>query len=32
MKCLVGSLLLVPYRRENFLRELRLFGDWFNEV
>jgi transposase InsO family protein len=22
---------LVPYRRENLLRELRFFGDWYNE-
>jgi hypothetical protein len=22
--------ILVPYRRENFLRELRFFGEWYN--
>ena len=25
-------LLLVPYRREAFLRELRFFSEWFNEA
>ncbi len=25
-----SRVLLVPYRRENFLRELRYFGEWYN--
>ena len=25
-------MLLVPYRREAFLRELVLFGDWYNDA
>jgi transposase InsO family protein len=31
MKCLLGCLLLVPYRRESFQRELDLIVDWYNE-
>jgi hypothetical protein len=30
MKCLVGCLLLVPYRRDAFQRELDLIAEWYN--
>jgi transposase InsO family protein len=30
MKCLLGSLLVVPYRRENFQRELDAIVHWYN--
>ena len=31
IKCLLSQLLLVPYRREAFLRELTAAADWYNE-
>ena len=31
IKCLLSCLLLVPYRRDAFLRELDLLVDWYNE-
>ncbi len=31
MKCLMARLLLVPYRRENFRRELDSIARWYNE-
>jgi hypothetical protein len=30
MKCLLGCLLLVPYRREAFQRELDAIAQWYN--
>ena len=30
MKCLLGCLLLVPYRRDAFQRELTAIVDWYN--
>ena len=32
IKCLLSQLLLVPYRREAFLRELKYAADWYNEM
>jgi hypothetical protein len=32
MKCLLAGLLLVPYRREGFRRELDLIAQWYNDV
>ncbi len=32
IKCLLARLLLVPYRREAFLRELKYAADWYNEM
>ena len=32
MKCLLAGLLLVPYRREGFRRELDSIAQWYNDV
>jgi putative transposase len=31
MKCLLGCLLLVPFRREHFQKELSLIAEWYNQ-
>jgi putative transposase len=32
IKCLLSQILLVPYRRESFLRELTYTVEWYNEL
>ena len=31
MKCLLGCLLLIPYRRDAFQRELDAIAEWYNK-